>query len=413
MTRRGVLWLGVGCTIFLLLFAFAKIEGGFLPWFLLYFYTVFFLYELITVASGVRTVETSRRVSATRLSAGQSVTIEVTVFRTGVWPLPWLRITEQVPKGNILGATLSQSLLPLWTKEIKYDYRIPDLSRGIYRIASTDIETGDIFGLVRHRRTDQRHDEILVYPKVVPVRGWTGLRPEEIGLRQPTRKRAEDSTNVLGVRGYVPGDRLSRIHWPATARKGSLQAKEFELHVTSEMMFLPDCSDVSFADRFRLFELEMTITASLIKYAYDMRRRFGAMIYSENLHTFAPGCNEALFLRCMEKLAEVQPNAKTPFPEALVRMGQETPSGCSFVVLSPQLNRESAVAAASLRKRGPVEWFVPIERETLSENDKAGLQMLQSARVSVHLIRQPLQLSNMQRGGGARANVLGKPRSGV
>jgi len=408
MRWRTLASLASGILVFGILFAFAKTEGGFLPWFLLYFYTVLFLYELATWASGVRGLETRRMVSATRLSAGQSLTIEVSLKRTGVWPLFWVRITEQLPPAMARHRmSLTQSLLPLWSKTTTYDYRLHNLSRGVYAIGNTEIETGDVLGLIRARQIESRSDQILVYPKVVPVRGWSASRPEELGLRQPTRRRAEDSSNVLGVRGYVPGDRLSRIHWPATARRGTLQAKEFELHVTSEMVFVPDCSMDSFGGKNQLFELEMTMTASLMKYAYELRRQFGAMIYANHLQAFPTGCDEALFLRCMEKLADVQPDGHLPFAQSLVRIGQETANGCTLVVLSPQLNRAAAVAAATLRKRGPVEWFVPLQRDSLSDSDKVGLQMLLSARVTVHLISQAQQLSNMQRGGVTRASILG------
>ncbi len=43
------------------------------------------------------------------------------------------------------------------------------------------------------------------------------------------RQRSADVTpHAAGVREYVPGDPMKRIHWPSTAHKGRLMVKEFE-----------------------------------------------------------------------------------------------------------------------------------------------------------------------------------------
>lgn len=404
MRFKDILLVGGSTGLIPALFVFAMVDGGFLSWFLFYFYVVLFVYEIVTWFVALRGVYAERTISAARLSAGQTLQVTVTLQHHGWWPLVWLRIRQELPrKWRFLTQGTSQVVQPFWARQVMQTYEITGVQRGVYVLGNTLLESGDLFGLVRRRRAFLHHHEIIVYPSVVAVRGWGGTRAEESGLRQPTRRRAEESTNVLGVRDYVPGDRLSRIHWPASARRGMLQAKEFELHVTGELLFIPDLSNASFVNHEDLFELAMTITASLMKYSYEFHRRFGAALYAEKLTSFAPGTDEALFLRCMEALAMAEPSGKTDFVQSLVRIAQEAPKGTTLVVVSPRVNREAAVSAAMARRNTNVEWFAPMERTTLTEHDRVGLRMFQAARINVHLIRGAEQLSSLQRGGVERA----------
>jgi len=391
----------IGTVLLILFFVFAKVEGGFLAWFLFYFYTIFAVYEFATWGIGLRKVKVERKVSTTRLSAGQSLDISITVTRSGPWPLFWLRIRDELPHRWTYQASSTERLLqPLWSKVSRYTYRVQELQRGIYRLGNTYVETGDVLGLIKRNSVQEASDEVLVYPKIIAVRNWSSSSPEESGLRQSTRRRTEESSNVLGVRAYVPGDRLSRIHWPASARRGSLQAKEFELHVTSELMFVPDLSQTSSPIAGADFELEMTIAASLLKYAYDMRRIFAMTLYGRKLQTFPAGINQALFLRCMEALAGATPDGKVDFADALTRISQEVPMGSTLVVASPRLDKAAAVAASVARRRAQVEWFVPLTQNQLTETQRTGYLMLKNARVNVYFINDAEALGRLQRGGG-------------
>src|SRR5690606_40724979 len=53
--------------------------------------------------------------------------------------------------------------------------------------------------------------------------------------RVPTRLRAhQDPTSIADVRPMVPGDSPRFIHWKASARRGELHVKEFELRASTE-----------------------------------------------------------------------------------------------------------------------------------------------------------------------------------
>ena len=404
--RQAAVWMFMAILVFGL-FVFAMVNGGFIPWFLLYLTVFLVLYEAFTVFFTLRDLNVTRTLEAHRRTAGQSIAVRVKAVRRSFWPVLWIRFQESIPQTLLFHQSHKiDALAPLWQSTFHFEYTLHDLPRGVHTLANAQFVSGDIFGLFRLSHTIAQKDSILVYPKIVQVAGWSGRVPEDYGHRQATRKRAEESSNVLGVRDYVAGDRLSRIHWPASARTGSLKAKEFELHVTNEMLFVPDVSRYSFnAATTNLFELEMTMTASLLKYAYDLRRRFGLTVLGKQVDAQSPGTGQALYFKLMESLAQAMPDADVPFSDAVRRLAQEAPLGTMFVILSPTLDQAALLAASALCTKGSVEWFVPMSSLHLSDEMRLIAERFQMLGVAIHFIHHPRQLAELNRGGGARVVV--------
>jgi uncharacterized protein (DUF58 family) len=401
MNFRGVMTLGFGFVLLFVLFVFAKVGGGFLSWFLFYVFIALFLYELATRWFTMRKLFMVRRVSTNHLSASQLLDVEITFSRKHFWPMFWAKISDELP--DLLSVRADgavQTVIPLWSRQFVCKYHVSDLPRGIHHLDEIRIESGDLLGLQRFTKSSAQYEQIVVYPRIVPVRGWQTAKAD-FGGQQSTLRRAEESSNVIGVRQYAPGDRLSRIHWPASARTGALLSKEFEQRVTSDYMFIPDASAESFSktNREKLFDLEMTIVASLMKYAMDSRYRFGAAIHSNRLMRFEPGRGESLFLKCMETFAELQPACQTSFAVSFERMARELPSGCTFVIISPSFSKEMILAVSNMRKRGIVEWFVPVSGEGLKQEEIERMREMQSGRVHIHFVSSAEQLSDLGRGG--------------
>ncbi len=400
--------LGIGLICVFALFVFAKVSGGFLPWFLFYVFIVLILYELCCGWFTLRTVEIERRVSAYHLSATQALEIEISISRNHIWPMYWAKVCDELPEPLFLRADNPvQIVMPFWSKHVLCKYRITQIPRGIYHLGDTYLESGDIFGIQKfsQRFHHFRHNEkIVVYPHVVPVHGWNRAYAKKLGKRRSITGRLEESANVIGVCKYIPGDKLSRIHWPASARTGILQAKEFELHVESDWVFVLDTSQNSFLqnDGGQLFDLGMTITASLMRCVHDAREKFRVEVYTNQFSEIFTGGDQSSFLRCMDVLAELKPICSIPFAKSFARMTSENPSGRTFIIISPDISKEMAAVMTWVIRRSSIEWFAPILRSSLTADELNFTRMLQANRVPIHLISRPEQLSTLERGGMER-----------
>ena len=53
-------------------------------------------------------------------------------------------------------------------------------------------------------------------------------------------RASRETTQINGIREFLPGDRLSRIHWGATAKTGQWKSKEFEREALPRTIVLLD-----------------------------------------------------------------------------------------------------------------------------------------------------------------------------
>ncbi|MEM7294118.1 MAG: DUF58 domain-containing protein, partial [Pseudomonadota bacterium] len=118
----------------------------------------------------------------------------------------------------------------------------------------------------------------------------------------------ESTRSVPGVndfeqlRSYVPGDRLSRVHWPASSRTDHLQVKQFVDHLSGEDWL--DWSDYAMLEpEARLQHLSWLV----------QQREATALPYGLKLPgvEIPPEAGAAHCLRCLNALAvygEQEPN---------------------------------------------------------------------------------------------------------
>jgi uncharacterized protein (DUF58 family) len=108
---------------------------------------------------------------------------------------------------------------------------VPTAARGLLTLSDVGLWCEDPFHLVARRITMAAPAHLIVYPvpaQTSPADRATGPHP---GNRQWSGAGA--STNAMsgdelsGLRPYAPGDRLTRLHWPALARSGELVVREF------------------------------------------------------------------------------------------------------------------------------------------------------------------------------------------
>src|SRR5690606_10053746 len=95
------------------------------------------------------------------------------------------------------------------------------------------------------------------------------------------------TTQINGIRDYVYGDRLSRIHWNATARTGKWKSKEFERESLPKMVVILDGNRSSYHSD-EQFELGVSAAASVLKFGTMNALSQGLIITDENFELVPP-----------------------------------------------------------------------------------------------------------------------------
>ncbi len=103
---------------------------------------------------------------------------------------------------------------------------IPTRRRGVFEVGPFEVERIDPFWLSVGSRRDQTTGLVTIHPKVYDLVGPHGtvrVVESESVLRRST---VDPLSGFVSMREYVPGDDPRMIHWPTTARTGTLMIRE-------------------------------------------------------------------------------------------------------------------------------------------------------------------------------------------
>lgn len=167
------------------------------------------------VATGARGVTAGRSLPAARVVEDEPLAVTV-VLRSERVALPSCLVVDP-----LLGAPVAVRG-GRKTAAIEAEARFP--RRGRHRLEPPTAIVRDPLGLAQRAISGDRVDEILVLPRVEPVRAagsGSGQRGTVTRRARPGVAPAAE-IDVDGLRPHREGAPASRIHWPAFARSGEL-----------------------------------------------------------------------------------------------------------------------------------------------------------------------------------------------
>jgi uncharacterized protein (DUF58 family) len=162
----------------------------------------------------------ARQIQPPRVAKGLPAIAYLTCANQGRTAVPALVASQ--PYGSAAVRTLLPRLRP-GQSGVRV-YRLPTSRRGIFDIGPVEIIRSDPFGFVRVTQRHAGHDQIWVYPRVLPFRALpSGVTRHLEGPSSDTAP--EGSITFHRLREYVVGDDLRMIHWKSTARTGQLMVR--------------------------------------------------------------------------------------------------------------------------------------------------------------------------------------------
>jgi uncharacterized protein (DUF58 family) len=130
-------------------------------------------------------------------------------------------------------------LAPHGRDEVEYQAHLR--RRGVHTFPAVRVHSTDLLGLCDHELSLPLRTQILVYPRVVTLPPHVTV-PELGGGSAPqdSSRRKGEGTSFFGIREYRPGDPLRHVHWPTTARRGSLAVVEWEAEESRNALIAVD-----------------------------------------------------------------------------------------------------------------------------------------------------------------------------
>lgn len=368
----------------LVTYVFANFQGGFASWFLFYSSLVFLAYECLVYFLMFSTLEVVRQLDRNRLQEGDDVVVTIRLRRRIWFPLGWNMIQEPLPDRLVgLYEPHKQLIFPWFKREVEFSYVIPNLPRGHYRMKECVITGGDFFGFIERKKVKALSDELLVYPTYQHLNHWPLGDGSFSGTIHVSHRRSDDVAAVRGVREYHRGDRLSQIHWRASARGTGLKTKEFEHQAMNQAVFFLDVEKRKYQEQASdLFELAVKVTASLIAFANRNQYHYGLVYKQEERVSIAPAVSHPHFLRVFDQLARVMPEGNEPFSRILGREALEQSQGVTLMVVTPSLDKDLVGRLIALAQKGKrVQLFHIGRAQSVSTEHKRVLQLLTANKV--------------------------------
>jgi uncharacterized protein (DUF58 family) len=200
-----------------------------------------------------------------------------------------------------------------------------------------------------------------------------GLLPGGKAIR---RKSIDITPHAAGVRDYVPGDPMKRIHWPTSIRRDQLMVKEFEQDPQAEVwLFLDTHKSAHVARRVEsdeaypiddllllrrrkvklppsTLEYSISITASLARYFIEQRRAVGLVSALEHSVKVIPAeRSERQEAKILEELAFLQAESTYTLPGLVTAQMGQLPQGSSAILVTPTIWPELLLGVDSLLRR--------------------------------------------------------------
>ncbi|WP_276356331.1 DUF58 domain-containing protein [Cohnella caldifontis] len=354
---RSRVWLP-GTVLYAFSAFYLLFQGGKTSLMLFVILNALILYLALGRWSGIGGVRGTRSVemdgpSAARLTAGMRIRIRLKIQFPGFWPVPYVIVRDRLLR---IAADESQiyelSFVPDYRRRGEVVYETAPLRRGRYRFQTTECSTRDIFGLFEHQGKFHEPLDLQVLPRMIALRDWQLLRRSQRGVFQHsfTSKWAKETTQIDGVREYIHGDRLSRVHWNATAKTGHWKSKEFEREALPRIVFLLDRNASSYrtADQ---FELAVSVAASLIELVVQRGMPVGFVSAGRKPGWYGADRTPVSREEVLRHLVDVDADGTVPLGHWIAETSDRFEPGVQIVVISPQADESLAGAFASVEAR--------------------------------------------------------------
>jgi uncharacterized protein (DUF58 family) len=195
---------------------------------------------------------------------------------------------------------------------------------------------------------------LLVLPPVLPLPAIEVAPGGRVGEgRRPRRAALETTVSTDTVREYIPGDPLKFIHWPTSARSGSLYVRQFEHTPSSDWWIyldLEECVQVG-SDFDSTEEYGVILAASLADRGLSQGHAVGLVACGKELVWIPPQRHSGQLMDILRALALVH-TGDVPLADLLTSSQKSLQRGASLVLITPNV------------KAG---WIEPLQRLSASE----------------------------------------------
>jgi uncharacterized protein (DUF58 family) len=265
--------------------------------------------------------------------------------------------------------------------------------RGRHRFEPLRLSIADPFGLAEAALALEGQQALVVYPRLVELDQvfFEGGAGPEHGRRLLLRRPV--GFDLHSVRDYQQGESLRRVHWPSTARRGSLMVKELEDSPRDEVAVLLDGDPAGVAGEppDSSFDAAVRVAGSILLAQVRRGRRCVLVLNTAGRELQTVAADGPEWQRALELLAAAEPDAPGAAAALLRSADGPTARSLELVVVTSRVDRSlvDRLLERALTRR-PVA-LVHVEPQSFAgraHRPEPELLRLQAAGVPIAVLRR-------------------------
>ena len=375
------------------------------------------VFSFLWTWGSIHWLKLERQTRSRRSQVGKVAEERFMVRNTGFFPKLWLEVRDHSDFPGHYASRVVSTLGPF--RQRGWAVKTICRRRGRFTLGPITLTSGDPFGLFKMRRYLSPTSTVIVYPATIELPAFAQPLGQLPGGEAMRRRTHYVTTNVAGVREYVPGDSFNRIHWRSTARSGRLIVKEFELDPTADIwLFLDMQREVQvgsawetvptregpallWEERPRLEldptteEYGVTIAASLARHFIRLDRAVGLIAYGQHREMAQADRGDRQLTKLLETLAVIKARGRISIGDVVAVETSHFSRDTTAVVVTPSTDEGLADVLRSLGRRGIRAIVVLIEASTFgpAKSSLTLLSELIASDIPAYLVKcgQPLE----------------------
>ena len=264
--------------------------------------------------------------------------------------------------------------------------------RGLFTLGPTTVHTGGPFGILPLTLTFPQTRTLLVTPPVLPLPPIEIAAGGRAGEGRPRLVTLEPTVSAVGVRPHQPGESLRHIHWPTSARHGSLYTRHFENTPSSDWWLLLDLYVGAHLEQGDESTLEdaITLCASLTARAIGEQRAVGLGAQGKRFVWLPLAGGEPQRQRILQHLALAEAG-EAPLDVLLTRLENRLRPDASLVLITADVRHDWLRALPYLLRRGVLPTVLLLDpRPYGGESPLPVLEALHHLGIRAHLMPRAL-----------------------
>ena len=244
--------------------------------------------SVVAVAIALRTARVphravvTRRITAPRVARGDQIRLTYLVRNEQGRRSVAAQIIDRCDLAEI-----ATPLVPVGPDErLELRAVIPTHRRGVFDVGPLAIQRADPLGLAIGRRVDPHLGAIIVHPRIYPLQGPYGAMHTVENDAVARRAASDPLSGFVSLREYVIGDDPRLIHWPTSARVGSLMVREHvELRKPEFTVVLDTAATVATeADFEEMVDVAASVAVHAVRSGVGVRLRTTSRAHAGSRH---------------------------------------------------------------------------------------------------------------------------------